>query len=69
MEGYAGQSVNHKQLLRFIKADQLTNKYWQIAWDVQVSGTGVEHLITQERPFLVWRNNFACSKGAWFRWG
>ena len=65
----ACQSVSHRQLLRFITADHLINKYWQVAWDVQVSGTGTEHIITQERPWLAWRNNFTFSKDTWFRWG
>ena len=65
----ACQNVSYRQLLRFIKADHLMNKYWQIAWDVTVSGTGTEHTITQERPWLAWRSNFTFAKGTWFRWG
>ena len=62
-------SISHRQLLRFIKADHLVNKYWQIAWDVEIKAQGVENIIVQERPWLAWRSTFTFRKGSWFRWG
>ena len=65
----AKQTVMWHQLLRFLPPTNLKNKFFQEAWDVKLDSPSGQHLISLERPILVWSQVLQFQKDQWFRWG
>ena len=63
------QRVLWHQLLRFLPAAHVINKFFCLAWEVKLETVAGQNVIAFERPILEWRQAMLLKKDTFFRWG